>query len=100
MNSVGSKDTTSAVMRWPSTLKLLILDQTKEIGLPPLRSPARVSDHTTSSGVNGAPSCHFTFGRTSIQTFVLSSDQPQAVSKPGSKERSGFWPTNWSKIER
>ncbi len=61
-------------------------------GLPPSGLPARWIDQTTSSGVNGVPSCQTTSSRTSIQTLVLSSFQPQAVSRPGSKARLGFWP--------
>ena len=48
---VGSKFLQSAVMRWPSILKLPSEPQTKATGLPPLGSPARSIDQTTSSGV-------------------------------------------------
>jgi hypothetical protein len=77
------------VTRLPSILKLSMPAQMNDTGLPLSGLALRWIDQTMSSGVNRLPSCQNTSSRTSIHTFALSSFQPQAVSKAGSKERSG-----------
>ena len=83
----------------PSILKLPMFFQTNWIGLPVASLPARSSDHTTSSAVNGEPSCQVTPSRTVIMTWLWSSLQPHSVSRPGAKERSGFCGMNWSNTD-
>ena len=83
----------------PSILKLLTFFQTNWIGLPVFSSPARCSDQTTSSAVNGEPSCQVTPSRTVIMILVRSSFQPHSVSRPGAKDRSGFCGMNWSNTD-
>ena len=78
-------------MVMPSILKLPILPHTNCNGLPLLGSPARSSDHTTSSAVIGVPSCHKTLSRKVSEILLLSAFHPHWVKIPGLKLRSGFW---------
>ena len=91
LKKLGSNSFTSAVTLLPSALMLAILPHMNWIGLPVAWSPARLSDHATSSAVTGLPSCHLAPWRTLRLILVLSAFQPHSVSRSLLRLRLGFW---------